>query len=76
MIPFENCLPYDRIMNDIYIPTCPFCGQENVLLALRPSELTEIHEGKKRLLIFPCCHNKVTVIDTDRDYLLTNQKIR
>ncbi|XEC93857.1 hypothetical protein AB6A23_21275 [Paenibacillus tarimensis] len=76
MIPFENCLPYDKVMSDIYIPECPFCEQENVLVPLRPSELKDIREGKKKTLIFPCCHGKVTVIDTDTDYLLTTQKLR
>ncbi|MBJ6361418.1 hypothetical protein ACFOQM_08980 [Paenibacillus sp. GCM10012307] len=75
MIPFENCIPYDRVMNDIYVPQCPFCKADNVLLPMRPKELPDIRDGKKRLVIFPCCHARVTVIDTDSDYLLTNKKV-
>lgn len=72
MLPFENAWPYELIMGDIYVASCPFCNAENVLLNLKPSELPDIHDGKKRLLVFPCCHGRVTVIDADQDYLLTD----
>jgi hypothetical protein len=76
MIPFERAWPYDRMMDDIYVSECPFCQRENVLIPLRPKELKEIHEGKKKLLVFPCCHHRLTIIDTDADYLLTDQVLR
>ncbi|MBO7747742.1 MULTISPECIES: hypothetical protein [Paenibacillus] len=76
MIPFERAWPYDVVMKDVYVASCPFCGQDNVLLPMRPKELAEIRGGKKKLLVFPCCHNKVTVLDTDQDYLLTDTVLR
>ncbi|HUC91568.1 MAG TPA: hypothetical protein VMS09_05980 [Paenibacillus sp.] len=76
MIPFERAWPYDRIMNDIYVPACPFCGAENVLVPLRPAELDDIRTGRKKLLVFPCCRSKLTVLDADRDYLLTDTDLR
>ncbi|WP_261304598.1 hypothetical protein [Paenibacillus andongensis] len=76
MIPFANTWPYDIIMKDIYVAECPFCHSPNVLLPLKINELTSIHEGKKKLLVFPCCHNKLTLVDTDRDYLLADTAIR
>lgn len=76
MIPFQNTWPYDIIMGDIYVHHCPFCAKANVLIPLKPQELTIIHEGKKKLLIFPCCHNKANIIDTDSDYLLCDQPLR
>ncbi|WP_054958222.1 hypothetical protein [Paenibacillus dakarensis] len=76
MIPFSNTLPYDTLSGDIYVQDCPFCGSSNVLLPMKPEELVSVREGKKKLLIFPCCHNKVTVLDSDADYLLTDQKLR
>lgn len=76
MIPFEQTWPYEVVMNDIYVEECPFCKQQNVLIPLKKKELKEIREGKKKLLVFPCCYNKVTVFDTDRDYLLTDQPLR
>ncbi|MHA0858147.1 hypothetical protein [Paenibacillus sp. CMAA1364] len=76
MIPFQNTVPYDNIMGDIYVPTCPFCAQNNVLVPMKPEELQIIHEGKKKLLVFPCCNNKTNIIDTDVDYLLSDQSIR
>lgn len=76
MIPFERAWPYDIIMKDIYVQDCPFCRQNNVLLPLRPRELDEIRSGKKRLLVFPCCHSRVTILDADQDYLLTDTVLR
>ena len=75
MIPFSNTWPYDVVGNDVYVHSCPFCGTDNVLLPMKPKELVSVREGKK-LLIFPCCHNKVTVLDSDIDYLLTDQRLR
>lgn len=76
MIPFEKAWPYERIMGDLYVSTCPFCSADNVLLPLKPAELPDIQDGKKKLLVFPCCHNKVVVIDADQDYLLTDSFLR
>lgn len=76
MIPFDNTWPYDIIMNDLYVPSCPFCSTDNVLIPIRMKEVAEIQTGKKKLLVFPCCHNKVTIIDMDRDYLLADESLR
>ncbi|MDO7907094.1 hypothetical protein Q5741_11765 [Paenibacillus sp. JX-17] len=76
MIPFENTWPYDVIMGDVYVQECPFCRKEQVLLPMKPRELVEIREGKKKLLVFPCCHHRVTLVDTDDDYLLADSPLR
>jgi len=76
MIPFENTWPYDKIMNDVYVPSCPFCNMDNVLIPLRIKEISEIQHGKKKLLVFPCCHSKVTIIDMDPDYMLADEQLR
>ncbi|GMK47919.1 MULTISPECIES: hypothetical protein [Paenibacillus] len=76
MIPFERTWPYDIVMKDVYVPSCPFCSSENVLIPLRVREIEDIQHGKKKLLVFPCCHNKVTVLDMDQDYMLTDQRLR
>jgi len=76
MIPFEKAWPYDIIMGDLYVSSCPFCQAENVLLPVKPAELQDIQGGTKRLLVFPCCHNKVTIVDADRDYLLTDRVLK
>mgnify|MGYP001212037562 CR=1 FL=1 len=76
MIPFQNTWPYDIIMGDIYVHRCPYCAQTNVLIPMKPPELVIVHEGKKKLLVFPCCHNKITIVDTDSDYLLCDQPLR
>lgn len=76
MIPFERAWPYDIIMKDVYVSSCPFCRKDNVLLPLRPKELDHIRSGAKKLLVFPCCHSRVTVVDADQDYLLTDTTLR
>lgn len=76
MIPFENSWPYDIVMKDLYVPSCPFCASDNVLIPLRMKEIPDIQHGKKKLLVFPCCHNKVTIVDMDNDYMLTDQPLR
>jgi hypothetical protein len=76
MIPFENTWPYESVGDDVYVSECPYCARHNVLLPLRKKELKHIREGKKKLLVFPCCHNRMTVIDADSDYLLANAPVR
>ncbi|MNW42406.1 hypothetical protein SAMN04488542_10691 [Fontibacillus panacisegetis] len=76
MIPFERSLPYDLVMGDVYVPECPFCKKDQVLLLIKPEDVLLAREGKKKLLVFPCCGNKVVVLDSDNDYLLTDTIVR
>jgi len=76
MIPFENTLPYEVIMNDYYVQQCPFCSSEQILLPLKKKEIPEIQKGKKKLLVFPCCYAKLTIVDMDDDYMLADNPVR
>lgn len=76
MIPFSHTWPYDIILGDLYVQYCPFCNEENVLLPMKPKELQIIRDGKKKLLVFPCCKASPTVIDNDGDYLLFDRAVR
>lgn len=76
MIPFANTWPYETIRQDVYVDVCPFCHAEKVLMPLKVKDLPPIHDGRKRLLVFPCCHASVTIVDVDRDYLLADRKLR
>lgn len=76
MIPFENTWPYEVIMKDYYVNSCPFCNEEQVLLPLKQKDINEIQTGKKKLLIFPCCYSKLTIVDIDQDYMLADTKVR
>ncbi|WP_274361358.1 hypothetical protein [Paenibacillus thermotolerans] len=76
MIPFENTWPYETVGNDMYVLECPFCKNSNVLLPMKRKELTDIRDGKKKLLVFPCCHSRITIVDADADYLLASSRIR
>jgi len=76
MIPFSHTWPYETVRGDLYVSSCPFCGSEQVLLPIKPGELDDIRGGRKRRLVFPCCHSTVTIRDADRDYLLADQPMR
>ncbi len=76
IIPFENTWPYDKVMGDIYFHTCPYCGKDNVLTHMKPRELEHALEGFKTILIMPCCHSKMTILEADSDYFWTNEKLR
>jgi len=76
MIPFSHTWPYESIREDLYVSSCPFCRAEQVLLPIKKEELAVIREGRKRRLVFPCCHHAVTIRDADRDYLLADQPLR
>lgn len=45
MIPFINTWPYDIVMNDLYVPECPFCKRDNVLIPIKPGEIRDIQAG-------------------------------
>lgn len=75
MVPFERTWPYETIGSDVYVLECPFCSRPNVLLPMKKEELKELHEGKKKLLVFPCCYNRLKLVDADRDYLLADRTI-
>ncbi|GGF60804.1 hypothetical protein GCM10010912_02480 [Paenibacillus albidus] len=76
MIPFSHTWPYDILLGDMYLQYCPFCNRENILLPMKPKELQIVHDGKKKLLVFPCCKTSLTVVDTDGDYLLFDRAVR
>lgn len=76
MIPFSHTWPYDIIYGDLYVQYCPFCNEENVLLPMKPKELQVVRDGKKKLLVFPCCSTSPVVIDNDSDYLLFDRAVR
>lgn len=76
MIPFENSLPYDIQMNDVYAAECPFCGQSHVRLPLKPEDVEELRGARrKRSVVFPCCHTRVQLVDADGDYLLADKPV-
>ncbi|MFC5469958.1 hypothetical protein ACFPPD_14585 [Cohnella suwonensis] len=77
MLPLRNCLPYDIVMNDVVAQECPFCRSANVLLPLKPDDVSSMYGGRRKImLVFPCCHGSVRMIDADADYLLANRPIR
>ena len=76
VLPFGHSWPYERLMGDIYFHTCPFCGADNVLTNMKKRDLENAKEGIKTIVIAPCCHGKMTVLEADDDYFWTEEKLR
>jgi hypothetical protein len=77
MIPFRNSWPYDITGDDVYVHQCPFCEASNVLLPIKPDDVKSLYgSARKILLVFPCCHSRLKIVDADADYLLANRPIR
>lgn len=76
VIPFVNTWPYERLFNDIYVQTCPFCGEENVLTNMKKLDFKRAQEGIKTHLIMPCCNGKMIILEADEDYFWTDRKLR
>ncbi|GAE27918.1 hypothetical protein JCM9140_4085 [Halalkalibacter wakoensis JCM 9140] len=76
VIPFVNSWPYERLYDDIYLQTCPFCGSENVLTNMKNKDFKRAEEGIKTILILPCCNGKLTILEADEDYFWTDKQLR
>ncbi|WP_198507858.1 hypothetical protein [Bacillus sp. FJAT-45037] len=76
VIPFQNTLPYERQYDDIYISTCPFCDEEQVLTHMKERDFNRAKDGVKTALIMPCCNNKITILEADEDYFWANERLR
>ncbi|THF82634.1 hypothetical protein [Cohnella fermenti] len=77
MIPLQNSLPYDIQMNEVFATQCPFCGQDHVPLPLKPEDIPTLKEGRRKLaIVFPCCRNRVQLVDADSDYLLSDKPLK
>ncbi|MGC4378709.1 hypothetical protein WD019_17570 [Fictibacillus sp. Mic-4] len=76
MSTFEYTWPYEKMMDDIYINECPFCKSGNVLTNMKQEDLELAKEGIKRLLVMPCCREKLVILKADDDYFWTEEKLR
>ncbi|WP_338082331.1 hypothetical protein [Fictibacillus enclensis] len=76
MLNFEHSWPYEKMMDDIYINECPYCHTSNVLTTFSEDKLNNAKEGIKQLLVMPCCHSKLTILNADEDYFWTEEKLR
>ncbi|SDH62682.1 hypothetical protein SAMN05192534_10874 [Alteribacillus persepolensis] len=76
LIPFENTWPYEKLGNDIYIEKCPYCSEDHVLTDLKVDDVEEMKDEVKKLLVMPCCHANMTIIQADDDYFWTTEPLR
>lgn len=75
-LPFTHSWPYDRQYDDIYLQSCPFCNEENVLTYMDIDAFQRGLESIKTELVLPCCHEKMTIVTIDADYFWTNELLR
>lgn len=76
MYKFENTWPFDVIMGDVYFHTCPYCGEEDILLPLSKADFKKGKEEVKVHAIMPCCHSKMTILKIDDDYFWSDEILR
>ncbi|ERN52220.1 hypothetical protein M3689_19940 [Alkalihalophilus marmarensis] len=76
VIPFQHTLPYERQFEDIYVSSCPFCEEEQVLTHMKPRDYKQAIEGVKTILIMPCCRSKITILEADDDYFWADEPLR
>ncbi|GEL07791.1 hypothetical protein [Salisediminibacterium halotolerans] len=75
-IPFSHTWPYDIQIGDIYVPSCPFCGEDQVRTNLSAEGLARAKEGIKANVHMPCCLETITVLEADDDYFWTSKPLR
>jgi hypothetical protein len=76
VISFRHSWPYERVMKDIYLNECPYCHSHNVLTSLDEDDMENAFEGIKTALVMPCCHNRMTIVKADEDYLWADELLR
>ena len=75
-IPFSHTWPYDIHMGDIYVPSCPYCHEENVLTNLSKEALGQAKDGVKARVNMPCCLETIVILEADEDYFWTSKPLR
>lgn len=73
---FNHTWPYERVMGDCYIETCPFCQEESVLIPIKKEAIEQAYEGFKTHVVMPCCHEKLTIVEMDEDYIWSDRALR
>ncbi|MFT8361886.1 MAG: hypothetical protein ABF608_01805 [Sporolactobacillus sp.] len=76
MLDFHHSWPYERIADDIYFETCPFCQASPVLLPLKKEAIARAFEGIKTAVVLPCCEERLIIESIDRDYIWATQPLR
>lgn len=76
MYKFENTWPYEKVMHDIYFHTCPYCGDEDILISISKDDFKKGTEEIKTHAIMPCCHSKMVILKIDSDYFWSDEKLR
>ncbi len=73
---FHYTWPYERVMGDNYIEVCPFCRAESILVPMKKEAIENAYEGFKTHVVMPCCHEKLTIVQMDDDYIWSDRPLR
>jgi hypothetical protein len=73
---FHFTWPYERVMGDNYIEVCPFCKAEGVLIHMKKEAVENAYEGFKTHVVMPCCHENLTIVQMDDDYIWSDRPLR
>ncbi len=76
MSSFSHTWPYDVLENDLFLNECPFCGASSVLISIEGEKLELAKEGFKTHVVMPCCHEKLTILSLDDDYIWADRPLR
>ncbi|PRO65526.1 hypothetical protein [Alkalicoccus urumqiensis] len=75
-LPFTHTWPYEKQMGEIYVDSCPYCGETSVLTHMKQSTLDRAKEGIKSRIHFACCHEVMVVLHADDDYFWADEPLR
>ena len=76
MSSFSRSWPYDWMQGDLFFHECPFCGASSVLIATDREKMGLAKEGFKTHVVMPCCHEKLTILSMDEDYIWSDRELR
>lgn len=76
MSDFSHSWPYDLMQGDLFFHECPFCHETSVLVPTNKEKMDLAKEGFKTHAVMPCCHEKLTILSIDDDYIWADRVLR
>ncbi|WEG13782.1 hypothetical protein PU629_05290 [Pullulanibacillus sp. KACC 23026] len=73
---FSCSWPYDWMQGDLFFQDCPFCDESSVLVVTEAEKMKLAREGFKTHVVMPCCHEKLTILQIDDDYVWADRPLR
>jgi hypothetical protein len=73
---FSHSWPVDWLHGDLFFHECPFCGSSYILVPVDQEKMQLAKEGYKTHVVMPCCHEKLTILSLDEDYIWADRPLR